>query len=90
MLFMVGHVTPHEIKKECYLLRSCLVNACRMLLLMVKQVFLLMGEVWSMHNANTVHDVRVRGAEKGVKGQRRIFMFKFFCLAIKHEFHFTV
>ena len=90
MLFMVGHVTPHKIMNECYLLRSYLVNACRMLLFMVKRVFLLMGEVWSMHNLDTVHGVRVRGAEKGVKGQRRIFMFKFFCLAIKYKFHFTV
>ena len=42
---VVGHVTLYKIKKECYLLRSCLVDAGRMLLFMVKQVFLLMGEV---------------------------------------------
>ena len=33
-----------EIKKECYLSRSCPINAKRMLLFMVEQVFLPMGE----------------------------------------------
>ena len=33
---------PYKIKKECYLLRSCLVGARRMLLFMVEQVCLLM------------------------------------------------
>ena len=40
---MVGHVTLYKLKKECYLLRSCLVDA-RRFLFMVEQVFLLMGE----------------------------------------------
>ena len=42
---MVSHVTTHKLKKECYLLRSCLVDARRRFLFMVEQVFLLMGEV---------------------------------------------
>ena len=37
------HVTPYKIGKACYLLRSCLVGAGRMLLFMVEQVFLLMA-----------------------------------------------
>ena len=36
----------YKIKKECYLLRTCLVDAGRMLLFMVEQVFLLKGKVW--------------------------------------------
>ena len=39
---------PYKIRKECYLLRSCIFDARRMLLLMVDQVFLTMREVWSM------------------------------------------
>ena len=37
------------IKKERYLLKSCLVDARKMLLIMVEQVFLLMREIWSVH-----------------------------------------
>ena len=40
---MVRHVTPHKLRKEWYLLRSCLVDAGRTLLFMVEQVFLLDG-----------------------------------------------
>ena len=36
-------MTPYKIKKACYLLRSFLVGARRMLLFMVEQVFLPMG-----------------------------------------------
>ena len=35
-------VAPYKIKKECYLLRSCL-DAGKILLFMVEQVFLPMG-----------------------------------------------
>ena len=42
---MVDHVTSYKLTKECYLLRSCLNVVRRMLLFMVEQVFLLMGEV---------------------------------------------
>ena len=34
---MVGHVAPYKIKKECHLLRRCLVDAKGMLLFMVEQ-----------------------------------------------------
>ena len=47
----MGHNGPLQIKKECYLLRSCLVGARGMLFFMVEQVFLPMGEGWLMHNA---------------------------------------
>ena len=38
-------VDPCKIKKECYLFRSCLVGARRMLLFMVDQVFLPMEKM---------------------------------------------
>ena len=40
------------IKKERYLLKSCLVDARKMLLIMVEQVFLLMREIWSVHDVD--------------------------------------
>lgn len=49
----VGHVTPYKIRKECYLFRSCFVDARRMLLFMDEQGFLLIEEVWLMHNTDT-------------------------------------
>ena len=61
-------MTAYGTKKECSLLRSCLVDAGRMLPLMVEQVFLLMGEVWLMHNTQCT----IEGREEA-KGQRRIF-----------------
>ena len=67
----MGHVTPYKIKKDCFLLRSCLVGARRMLLFMIEQVFLLMGEVWLVHNADTQCTVGGRGE---TKGQRRSFV----------------
>ena len=53
-------MTPYKIKKECYLLRSCLVNARRMLLFMVEQVFLPVEEVWliQIHNAQEEEERR--------------------------------
>ena len=57
-IIVVGHVTLYKIRKECYLLRSCL--AGRMLLFMAEQVFLLMGEVWLTQNA---------GAQCAVEGR---------------------
>ena len=75
-------------KKECYLLRSCLVDAGRMLLFMVEQVFLLMGEVWWMHNVGT--QCTVEGREEA-KGQRKFLcVLNFSCLAIKYKFYFTI
>ena len=59
---------PNKIKKECYLLWSCLVDSRRMLLFMVEQVFLLMREVWSMYTADTQYIVGERGGS--VKKQR--------------------
>ena len=37
-------VAPYKIKAEYYLLRSCLVDTMKMLLLSIEQVFLLMGK----------------------------------------------
>ena len=36
----MGHVTLYKLEKECYLLMDCLVDATRMLLFVVEQVFL--------------------------------------------------
>ena len=56
---------------------------------MVEQVFLPMGEVWSMHKADT--QCTVEGKEEA-EGQRTFFMFKlyfFFCHKILILFHRT-
>ena len=79
---------PNKIKKECYLLWSCLVDSRRMLLFMVEQAFLLMGEVWSICD----EDTQSTGEEnKETKEQRNFFnVFSHFsCLAIECEFYFT-
>ena len=41
-------MTPYKIQKECYLLKSCLGDAGRMLLIMAEQVFLLMGGIYCL------------------------------------------
>ena len=78
-------MTPHKLKKECHLLRSCLGDAGSMLFFMAEQVLLLMGEVWLKHDADT----QCTAGREEAKGQRRIFMFEFSGLAIKYEFYFT-
>ena len=71
-------MTLEKIKKLCYLLRSCLVDAKRMLLFMVEQVFLLMGEVLLMRNADTQCTV---GGERRPKGRE-----EFLCLNFSLDF----
>ena len=44
-IIVVGYMTPYKIQKECYLLKSCLGDAGRMLLIMAEQVFLPMGGI---------------------------------------------
>ena len=56
-------------KMESYVLRNCLARARRRLLLLGEQVCLLMGEVWSMHSADT-QSIVVRREE--AKRQRHI------------------
>ena len=51
-------------RKDCYILRSCLADAMRMLLFIVEQVFLLMGEVWLMCKANAQCTVRSENRPK--------------------------
>ena len=58
-------MAPYKIKKECYLLRSCLVDARGMFLFLVDQVFLPMGKLWSMHNGDTQCTVEGREEAKG-------------------------
>ena len=79
-------MTPYKIKKERYLLRSCLVDAGRMLLFTADQVFLLMVEVWLMHDADMQHTV---GGERRPRGREDVLCLNFSCLAIKYEFYLT-
>ena len=55
----------YKMKQEGCLPRSCLVDARRMLLLMVEQVFLPIEEVWSIqiHNAQEEGERRPKGRE---------------------------
>ena len=68
-------MAPYKIKKECYLLRSCLVDAGRMLLFMVEQVFLPREEAWLIYSADTQYTVWERG---GRRAEKKNFMYKFF------------
>ena len=74
-------MTAYKIIRECCVLRSCLVDAKRMLLFMAELVLLLIGEVWwcimKVYNAK-------RGGEEAI-GQRRCFCLSFSCLAIKKK-----
>ena len=67
-------------------LRSHLLGAGRMFLLMAEQVFPLMGEVWSVYNADT--QCRV-GEREGQRAEENFLCLSFSCLAIKYEFYFT-
>ena len=77
-------MSPYKIKEECYLLRSCLDNARRMLLFMVEQVFPANGELLLMHDMNTQCTV---GGERRPK---KTFLCLNFCLARKYELYFTI
>ena len=67
-------MAPYKIKKECHLLRHCLIGAGRMLLFMVEQVFLLMGEVRSMHNVDTGCSVQGERRQRAEKCSMFIFL----------------
>lgn len=62
-------------------------GAGRVVLCVLKQVLLPAGEVWPTHKADT----QCTAGERGAKGQRRIFMFKFFlsCRKIWISFRIT-
>ena len=77
-------MTPYKIKKECYLLRSCLVDTRRMLLFMVEQVFLPI-EVWSIQ----IHSAREE-EKRRPKGREIFLCLNLSYLAIKYEFYFTL
>ena len=77
-------MTPYKIKKECYLLRSCLVDTRRMLLFMVEQVFLPI-EVWSIQIHSAWEEEKRRP-----KGREIFLCLNLSYLAIKYEFYFTL
>ena len=64
-----------------------LIDARRMLLSMVEQLFPPMGEVWSMHDTDTQCTV---WGERRPKGREDFLCLNFSCLAIKYEFCVTV
>ena len=69
-------VTLCKIKKECSLLRSCLMGARRMLCFTAEQVFLPMKEVWLMPNCK-IHSAQQRGGKKP-KGREKNLCLYFF------------
>ena len=86
-IILVDPGNPLKIKKECYLLRSCLVDAWRMLLFMVEQVFLLM-EVWGMYNVDAQSSV---GEERRPQGREGLTFTVFLsCHKIWISFHTRV
>ena len=68
-------MTFYKLKRKCYLLRSCLVGARGMLLLVVECVFVLMGEVWLNHNADTQCSVGVNRWPRGRDKFLHFFLF---------------
>ena len=82
-------IARYKIKRECYLFRSCLLGARRILFFMVKQVFLLMGKIWSVHWYNADTQCTIEGKEEAKGQKKNFFMFKFFlsCHKIWLLFH---
>lgn len=76
-------MTSYKIKKSC--LKSCLVDAKGMLLFMAEEVFLPMGEIWSMHDTNP--QCTVRGKRRS-KGREEFLWLSLSCLVIRYEFYF--
>lgn len=69
---VVGHVTPYKIKKECYLLRLCIVPAGKMMLLFrVEQVFLPMGRFDFASQSYTMYS----GGERRLKSREEFFVY---------------
>ena len=66
-------------------LRGCLINARRMLVFVVEQVFLPTWMVWWIQNV----DARCT-AEGRPKGRENFVCLNFSCFAIKYELYFTV
>jgi hypothetical protein len=60
-------------------LRSCLADARMVLFITAEQVFLLMGEVWLMHNADTNTQWREREGQR----TKNILCSNLSCLAIQ-------
>ena len=73
-------MVSYKFKKECYFLRSCLGDAGKRFLFMVERVFLPMGEVWSLYNADIKGMV---GETEEAKRRTKCFMFKFFLSCYK-------
>ena len=78
-------MVSYKFKKECYFLRSCLVDAGKRLLFMVEQLFLPIGEVWSLNNAEIQGMV---GEREEAKRQTNVSCLNFSYLGIQYEFYF--
>jgi len=78
---VVGHVTPLQDQEGMLSFKElscwCQEN--------VEQVFLPMGEVWLVHNADTLCTEQGERRPEG----RELLCLNFPCLAIKYEFYFT-
>lgn len=73
----------YKMKQEGCLQRSCLVDARRILLFMVEQGFLLMGEDWLMYNTDT--RCAVQGREEAI-GREKFLCSNFSRLALEYGF----
>ena len=75
VIIVMSHVTLYEIKKECYLLRSCLVDARRMLLFMVHR-YSCPWERFGWHK--TQINNTPSGERRGQKAENNLLKKKFF------------
>ena len=90
-----GSHEPLHVQEGMLSLRSCFVDARRMLLFGTKQIFLLMGEVWLLHNSDMW--CIVEGREGAKSREELLFFFKFLlffdfflsCYKIRILFHYS-
>ena len=83
-------MAPYKIEMECFVLRSCLVAAGRMLPFMVEQVFLPKGGVGAVLVNAWCRYTRHSWGRRRTKDREKLLCLNFSCLAIKYEFYFTV
>ena len=68
---MLGHPDPLQDQEGMYLLRSCLVDARRILYFMVEQVFLPMGRFDFVSQSYTMYS----GGERRLKSREECFVY---------------
>ena len=80
---MAGHVISYKIKKEFYLFKSCLIDARRMSLFVMVQVFLPMGRRGILVDVQCRYTMHSGGAGRG--GQRAVEIFCLKNLSLCHK-----